>query len=106
MSKFYKEKKFLPTEKYFQEIIDSKNKIIKQLNDSNNELLNEKYRLIKENEELKSKVDYVNNVIEQLLKLNDLSPGNIKILMDKATKINIACDLLTNKVIKDLMKGN
>ena len=77
-----KGKKFSAAEKHFQGIIDSKNKTIKALTKSRDELLDEKYSLMKENEDLKSKLDYANKALEELSKLNDLSPGDIKALVD------------------------
>ena len=89
-----KGKKFTAAEKHFQGIIDSKNKTIKMLTKSRNELLDEKYSLIKENEDLKSKLDYVNKALEELSKLNDLSPGDIKALVDSASNVNAALNIL------------
>lgn len=89
-----KGKKFSAAEKHFQGIIDSKNKTIKMLTKSRDELLDEKYSLMKENEDLKSKLDYANKALEELSKLNDLSPGDIKALVDRATNVNAALNIL------------
>lgn len=89
-----KGKKFSAAEKHFQGIIDSKNKLIKRLEISRNELLDEKYSLMKENEELKAKLAYAENALKELSKLNDLSPGDIKVLVDKATKMNTTLDMI------------
>ena len=89
-----KGKKFSAAEKHFQGIIDSRNKTIKILTKSRDDLLNEKYSLMKENEDLKSKLDYANKALEELSKINDLSPGDIKVLVDKATKMNVALDMM------------
>lgn len=100
-----KGKKFSAAEKYFQGIIDSKNKTIKVLTKSRDELLDEKYSLVKENEELKSKLLYAEKALEELSKLNDLSPEDIKVLVDKATNIKGVCDLLTGKITRELLGG-
>lgn len=84
----------MANEKYFQKIIDSKNKMIKKLELHNDELLKEKYTLMTENGNLKLKIEYLEKSLNELTKLNNLSPGEIKILVDKSTKINNALDLI------------
>lgn len=92
-----KGKKFTAAEKHFQGIIDSKNKLIKVLNETKDELANENYELSKENEILKTKLEYANRAIEELNKLVNLSQEDIKELVDKSYSMNFICDLLTNK---------
>ena len=92
-----KGKKFTAAEKHFQGIIDSKNKLIKVLNEIKDELANENYELSKENEILKTKLEYANRAIEELNKLVNLSQEDIKELVDKSYSMNFICDLLTNK---------
>lgn len=89
-----KGKKFTAAEKHFQKNIDSKNKMIKRLESHYNELLEEKYKLMTENENLKLQVTYLEKTLNELTKLNNLSPGDIKTLVDKSTKINNALDLI------------
>lgn len=82
-----KGKKFTAAEKYFQKIICSKNKTIKLLT-------NENYQLIKENEELKSKVNTISYQLEELLKVNNLSYDELKTLIDKSENINKAMGMI------------
>jgi len=100
-----KGKKFSAAEKHFQGIIDSKNKTIKTLTKSRDELLDEKYSLIKENEILKTKLEHANKAIEELNKLTNLSSEDIKELVSKTHNMNTVCDLLTGKVTRDLLGG-
>lgn len=100
-----KGKKFSAAEKHFQGIIDSKNKSIKNLIKIKDELANENYELIKENETLKTKLEYANRAIKELNKLTNLSSEDIKELVNKTYNMNMACDLLTGKVTMDLLGG-
>lgn len=100
-----KNKNFSAAEKHFQKIIDSRNKVIKRLNNKYDDLLNTKYVLELENEELKAKLEYTEKALTELSKLNNLSPGDIKTLVDKATNINLVCDLITGKVTKQILGG-
>lgn len=100
-----KNKNFSAAEKHFQKIIDSRNKAIKRLNNKYDDLLNTKYTLELENEELKAKLEYTEKALTELSKLNNLSPGDIKTLVDKATNINLVCDLITGKVTKQILGG-
>ena len=100
-----KGKKFSAAEKHFQGIIDSKNKTIKTLTKSRDELLDEKYLLIKENEILKSQLERTNRAVEELNKITNLSQEEINTLVDKSNNMNTVCDLLTGKVTRDLLGG-
>lgn len=100
-----KNKNFSAAKKHFQKIIDSRNKVIKRLNNKYDDLLNTKYVLELENEELKAKLEYTEKALTELSKLNNLSPGDIKMLVDKATNINLVCDLITGKVTKQILGG-
>ena len=100
-----KGKKFSAAEKHFQGIIDSKNKSIKNLIKIKDELANENYELIKENETLKTKLEYANRAIKELNKLTNLSSEDIKELVSKTHNMNTVCDLLTGKVTRDLLGG-
>lgn len=95
-----KGKKFSAAEKHFQGIINSKNKTINQLEIRRNELLNENDSLIKENEELKSKLSYALSALEELNKLHNLSSNDVKELVNKATSMNSICNLLSGYVVK------
>ena len=95
-----KGKKFSAAEKHFQGIITSKNKTINQLEIKRNELLNENDLLMKENEELKSKLSYALSALEELNKLHNLSSNEVKELVNKATSMNSICNLLTGYVVK------
>lgn len=100
-----KGKKFTAAEKHFQGIIDSKNKTINILTKNRDELLNEKYSLTKENEDLKSKLEYANKALEELGKLNNLSSEDIKALVDRAVALNTVCEIISNKSVNNLMRG-
>ena len=89
-----KGKKFTAAEKHFSKKIEERDKTIKYLRTRNEELLDEKYLLLKENEDLKFKLDYANKALEELSKLNDLSPEDTKALVDRATNINEALNIL------------
>ena len=89
-----KGKKFTAAEKHFQGIIDSKNKMIMLLSKSRDKLIDEKYQLIKENEELKSKLERATIMIIELNKLTNLSAEDIKTLVDKSNNVNKAIEML------------
>ncbi len=97
-----KGKTFADAKKQFISIIDKKNKMIKYLESSRDKLLADKYILMNENDSLRKQLDYANNALHELSAINDLSPGDIKVLVNKAIKMNDAIDIITGKVMKEL----
>ena len=89
-----KGKKFTAAEKHFQGIIESKNKMIKLLSKSRDELISEKSQLVKENDELKLKLERATLTIVELSKLTNLSSEDINELVDKARSINKAVEFI------------
>ena len=89
-----KGKKFTAAEKHFQGIINSRDKMIKRLEKQRDELLLDKQSLMKENQELKIKLEYTMKALDELSDLKRLSPDDIKVLVDNRDKMNNALDML------------
>lgn len=85
-----------PTKGQLKKSIKYKNKLIVDLKNQLEKITDEKYNIWFENQKLISKLEETERALNELAKINEISPGNIKMTVDKATKINEFCDLVLN----------
>lgn len=84
------------TKRQLKKSMKYKNRLIADLKNQLEKVTNEKYDIWFENQKLISKLEETEKALNELAKINEISPGNIKMTVDKATKINEFCDLVLN----------